>query len=83
MMKSGLFLCYSIFLAIISAVTAQQVVVHQWQIPEQPVTILQGNDDGFGAAYIRALYLTLKGAGYKVTMTFISAISNPKQLSNH
>jgi hypothetical protein len=34
----------------------------------ESVTIIQGNDDGWGAAYIRALYQVLIDSGYKVSI---------------
>jgi len=44
-------------------------------VKRESVTIIQGNDDGWGAAYIRALYQTLQDSGYT---TAISAPANNK-----
>lgn len=34
----------------------------------ESVTIIQGNDDGWGAAYIRAFYQVLRDSGYKASL---------------
>lgn len=38
-------------------------------VKRESVTIIQGNDDGWGAAYIRALYQTLQDSGYTVCIS--------------
>jgi hypothetical protein len=73
-MQLRLSFCH-LFLAV-SAVTALAI-----ERAQPSVAILHGNDDGFGAAYLRAFYHTLKDAGYTVGITsFVSVrgrTSNP------